>query len=63
MLRPTVTHGMQFSPEDREIDDWMRTVEKIARAASAHSAHGGQVSQGPTAGISQFASAPRIQLL
>jgi hypothetical protein len=38
MLRPTVTHGMQFSPEDREIDDWMRTVEKIARAASAHSA-------------------------
>ena len=23
-------------PEDREIDDWMRTVEKIARAASVH---------------------------
>jgi hypothetical protein len=24
------------SPEDREIDDWMRTVEKIARAANVH---------------------------
>jgi hypothetical protein len=24
-------------PEDRDIDDWMRTVEKIARAGSAHS--------------------------
>jgi len=23
-------------PEDRDIDDWMRTVEKIARAGSAH---------------------------
>jgi hypothetical protein len=23
-------------PEDREIDDWMRTVEKIARAANLH---------------------------
>jgi len=24
------------SPEDREIDDWMRTVEKIARAGGVH---------------------------
>jgi hypothetical protein len=23
-------------PEDRDTDDWMRTVEKIARAGSAH---------------------------
>ena len=23
-------------PEDRDIDDWMRTVEKIARAGSVH---------------------------
>jgi len=23
-------------PEDRDIDDWMRTVEKIARVARVH---------------------------
>jgi len=23
-------------PEDRDTDDWMRTVEKIARAGSVH---------------------------
>ena len=28
---------IMVQPEDRDTDDWMRTVEKIARAASAHS--------------------------
>ena len=28
---------IMVQPEDRDIDDWMRTVEKIARAGSAHS--------------------------
>ena len=27
---------IMVQPEDRDIDDWMRTVEKIARAGSAH---------------------------
>jgi len=27
---------IMVQPEDRDIDDWMRTVEKIARVASVH---------------------------
>lgn len=27
---------IMVQPEDRDTDDWMRTVEKIARAGSVH---------------------------
>jgi 2-methylisocitrate lyase-like PEP mutase family enzyme len=27
---------IMVQPEDRDADDWIRTVEKIARAASVH---------------------------
>jgi hypothetical protein len=39
-LRPTLVIAgadhIMVQPEDRDTDDWMRTVEKIARAGSMH---------------------------